>query len=255
MAIFIILLIFICLSVGLALFFIHNDKGEKEPIGALWLAVGLGFLGAVAALFLELFLLPKRDLMPGASLSSLFLGSMGVGIIEEACKFWPLAAFLYKKDYFNEHTDGVLYFALAGIGFGLPENIIYTITLGSKAGLDRVILTPFFHAATTGMVGYFLAKHKFAKKPLSTFILPVVVAMALHGLYDFGLLSTVNIYAVMSLFITFGMSAALFVFFLRAVESDQKLGLSAVGHNNFCRTCGWPNPQHNLYCTHCGKNA
>jgi hypothetical protein len=74
-------------------------------------------------------------------------------------------------------------------------------------------------------------------------------------LYDFGLAAGSGLYIIMSLSITFGVSAGLFVLFLKANQHDQDKGISAVGHNAFCRSCGTPNPKHNLYCAHCGKNA
>jgi hypothetical protein len=79
--------------------------------------------------------------------------------------------------------------------------------------------------------------------------------MVLHGLYDFGLSSGSMLYATGSLMITLGIAGGLFVAFLRAQEHDQDLGLSVVGHNAFCRSCGCPNPRHHLYCVRCGKNA
>jgi RsiW-degrading membrane proteinase PrsW (M82 family) len=180
---------------------------------------------------------------------------MLVGVIEESCKFLPLAALLYGRRYFNEHTDGVIYFALAGLGFGLPENIIYTLQDGTRAGWTRVFLTPIFHAATTGMVGYFLAKKKIGHRSILFVIMAFACAVVLHGIYDFGLLSGTPFYNDLSVAITLCLSGNLFLLFYRATAHDQDLGLSVVGHNSFCRSCGWPNPRHHLYCVHCGKNA
>ena len=252
---FVLLLVFILIAAGLARYFIANDHGEKEPIGALWLALGFGFAGGIAAAIIEGLLIPLKDLTPGASLGILLVASLGVGIIEEAAKFIPLSLFLYPKRYFNEHTDGVIYFALAGLGFGLPENILYTIQYGSSTGLSRVILTPFFHAAITGMVGYFLIKGKIAGRSRSWTWGILGLAMLLHGLYDFGLTSGVALYGVLSITLTLTLSILIFVFYARATELDQREGLSAVGHNAFCRSCGSPNPEHKLYCSRCGKRA
>lgn len=255
MTLFLVLLVFIGASALLAWFLISHDHGEKEPISALWIAVGFGFAGAVAASFIEGWLLSSDKLQPPAPQTSILLGAMIIGAIEEACKFVPLAVYIYKKRYFNEHTDGVIYFALAGLGFGLPENILYTLQFGSGTGMWRLLLTPMFHAATMAMVGYFLASNKLAGKPLYA-IWPILgIAMILHGLYDFGLLSNSNLFALMSLIITFGLSAGLFVLFLKANQQDQAAGLSVVGHNAYCRSCGYPNPDRSLYCEHCGKNA
>ena len=50
---FILILIFIVLAVALVVFLLRNDRGEKKPVSALWVAAGFGFLGAIAAAFIE----------------------------------------------------------------------------------------------------------------------------------------------------------------------------------------------------------
>jgi len=255
MTIFIFFLVFIGIATGLAWFLIFHDHGEKEPIGALWIALALGLFAALPAVLLERSLLHLQPNNLSPQLTQLGLNTLGVGVIEEACKFLPLAFFIYKRRYFNEHTDGVIYFALAGLGFGLPENILYTAQFGSSAGFARIILTPFFHAATTAIVGYYLARGKMRGRSVIWVALPLVLMMLLHGLYDFGLMSNKSVFAMMSVGITFALSGALFVLFLKAQELDQDMGISTIGHNSFCRSCGCPNPEHHLYCTHCGKNA
>ena len=256
MSLFIILVTFTLISCGLAWYFIVHDRGEREPIGALWAAAGLGLVGGVGAAILENVVLPLGNLQPGTALGALLVAALGVGIIEEGCKFIPLATFLYHKRYFNEHTDGVIYFAIAGLGFGLPENILYSLQFGAGVGLARVVLTPFFHAATTGIVGYFLAKGKLAGYAwYKTVPLALGAVMILHGMYDFGLASGVQWLVGLSLLITLSVSVSLFIFFSKAIGLDQARGLSAVGTNNFCRTCGQPNPGHGLYCVRCGNHA
>ncbi|PIZ63601.1 hypothetical protein COY17_00460 [Candidatus Saccharibacteria bacterium CG_4_10_14_0_2_um_filter_52_9] len=255
MTLFLVVLVFITLAVGLVWFLIAHDRGEKEPIAALWMAAGLGLVGALLAGWLEGRLVSIDNLLPNTPHGALLATALGVGAIEEFCKFVPLALVIYKRRYFNEHTDGVIYFALAGLGFGLPENILYTLQFGTKTGLTRLFLTPLFHAATTGTVGYFLAKRKLAGKPVLGIVVPLAVVMVLHGLYDFGLASGTLAYAIGALFVTLGTSAGLFMLFMRAGARDQFVGISAVGHNAYCRSCGFANPQHHLYCVHCGKNA
>ncbi len=255
MALFILLLLFVGIAVCLTWFLVAHDRGEKEPIGMLWIAAALGLVGAIAASFIEGSFLDAKDLQPLVGLPTLAGSALAIGVIEESCKFIPLALLLYRKRYFNEHTDGVIYFALAGLGFGVPENILYTLQFGASAGIGRVILTPFFHAAITAIVGYFLVKRKLAGLTPWGIIVPLGVAMILHGLYDFGLSSGRAPFAILSVAIAMGLSTALFVLYVRASDMDQDRGLSAVGHNSFCRSCGFPNPKHHLYCIHCGKHA
>lgn len=250
-----IFLAFIGIAVGLTWFFLAHDRGEKEPVGALWIAVGFGLLGGIAAAILEVTLLGVSDSLEGHLSWALFGRMLSVGVIEEACKFLPLALFLYKKRYFNEHTDGIIYFALAGFGFGLPENIMYTLAYGGSAGLVRIFLTPFFHAATTAMVGYYLAKGKISKQGWSLAIPALLIAMTVHGIYDFSAASGSIGFAFLSFGISLGVSGSLFVFYAVATNQDQRHGLSAIGTNNFCRSCGYPNPSHTLYCSNCGRYA
>ncbi len=255
MLLFVLILTFIAVAIGLAWFLISHDRGQKEPVAALWMATGFGIAAGLIAGLLETHLVSADSLTIGSPTSTMLIAALAVGAIEEACKFLPLAFVIYKRKYFNEHTDGVIYFALAGLGFGVPENILYTVQYGTKAGMMRVLLTPFFHAATTGVVGYFLVKRKLDGKSPWGAALPLFAVMILHGLYDYGLLAGGLIHTAVALVITLGMSIALFLVFLRANELDQDAGLSAVGHNAFCRSCGCPNPHHHLYCVHCGKNA
>ena len=255
MAIYLLIIGFIGIAGGLAWYLLANDRGEKEPIGPLWLAVGFGLAGGVAAAFIEASFVSTENLQGGAALGAVFGAAMAVGLIEELCKFLPLGAWLYRKRYFNEHTDGVIYFALAGLGFGLPENILYTLQFGAQAGLGRVLLTPFFHAAITGTVGYFLVRQKLNRRPLYMVSVPLVSAIVLHGLYDFGLASGRPWLMAGSIVITLLLSGGIFVLFLRAGQLDQDEGKSAVGHNAFCRSCGQPNPKHHLYCVRCGNYA
>jgi RsiW-degrading membrane proteinase PrsW (M82 family) len=255
MLVFALLLIFVAIAAALAWFLIAHDRGAKEPVYALWAAAGLGLAGAAGAGLLESRLINSDNLLTGMPLGTIMTAALAVGIIEEICKFVPAAVFIYKRPFFNEHTDGIIYFALAGLAFGLPENILYTLQYGKSAGLARLLLTPIFHAAVTGTVGYYLAKAKLSGRSAWNVLPALAGAIVLHAIYDFGLVSGNKLYAVFSLAITLGISIALFMLYADATDRDQALGISAAGHNGFCRSCGRPNPRHYLYCVYCGKNA
>jgi RsiW-degrading membrane proteinase PrsW (M82 family) len=251
---YLVIVTFLAIAGSFALYLVKRDKGEREPVGALWKAFGLGVLGLVAAAFIEYRLLPDPSIVV-LTLPKLAAVSLGIGAIEELVKSLPLALLLYRKRYFNEHTDGVIYFALVGLGFGLPENILYTLQEGPKTGLGRVILTPLFHAATTAIIGYALARVKIDHVSKWRFVGAVLAAIFLHGLYDFGLFSHSGLLTLLSIAVTAALTVGVFALFMRSKHLDEQQGLSVVGHNSFCRSCGHPNPKHNLYCTHCGNRA
>jgi RsiW-degrading membrane proteinase PrsW (M82 family) len=254
MALFAIIITFLALAGGFAWYLVKRDQGEHEPIGALWMAFGLGCLGLLVAAGLELLVLPDVT-APQTGLVTLGWAALAIGIIEESCKLLPVLIFLYHKRYFNEHTDGVIYFALAGLGFGLPENIMYTFQFGAKTGVARLLMTPLFHAATTGLIGYAIARHKLDRTAMLQVYGALACVIGVHALYDFGLFSRIPIFVLLSVMIALALGAGLFLLYLHARSLDQQQGLSAVGHNSFCRSCGHANPKHNLYCSHCGKRA
>ncbi|MHB1865211.1 MAG: PrsW family intramembrane metalloprotease [Candidatus Saccharimonadales bacterium] len=255
MLVYFLIILFIALSAGLVAFLLKNDRGAKEPAVDLWFAAGIGLAAAIVSAIVENLFIPVNSVKVGAPLTSLITSFLVVAVIEETLKFLPLALFVYPRKFFNEHTDGIIYFAIVGLGFGLPENILYTLQFGAKAGAGRLLMTPFFHAAITSVVGYNLAKAKLAKKnPLS--IWPVfILAIALHALYDFGLSSGTNLFVFISVTITLALSANFFYLYFKASDKDEDLGLATAGHNKYCRSCGSNNHNHYLYCTNCGQRA
>ena len=254
MAQYLVIVTFLALAVGFAWYLIKRDQGESEPVYALWAAFGFGALGVVVAGILEFVLLADPS-DPTQTISSLVWLSLAIAVIEEICKFVLVAWYLYGKRYFNEHTDGVIYFALAGLGFGLPENILYTFQFGASAGVARIIMTPLFHAATTALIGYALTRVKLDQARRRSFAWMVLIVIGLHALYDFGLFSQSPLFVLLSIMITVGLAIGVFLLFLHARSLDQLKGLSRVGNNAFCRSCGTANPEHKLYCSHCGNRA
>ncbi len=113
-------------------------------------------------------------------------------------------------------------------------------------------MTPFFHAAITGLVGYFLIRRKLAGKSAIGIVGPLAAAMLLHGLYDFGLASGRGLFQAVSVAITLVRPSPCLLVLHAPTDLDEDAGLSAHGHNAFCRACGFPNPRHYLYCTQCG---
>lgn len=238
-------------------YLILRDRGPKEPPKILLLAGVLGALGFGLALLIEKFLLPDSLVTNPHSLStgSLAANSFLVGVIEEGCKSLPLALFIFRKGYFNEVTDGIIYFGISGMVFGVMEDIGYALSLGPAAGIGKIVTGPYIHAGFCVLFGWMLARRKVVKAPWIFVAFGIISAMVLHGLYDFGLFYAHVWTILLSLCITIGVNVGIFVFYHLAEQTDASLGLSAVGNNYYCRSCGRPNPKRFLYCPYCGNRT
>lgn len=233
------LLFVIGLQIAFASFFIyyviHNDRGQKEPKAGIGAAIGFGILALVITSAAKMLLktLPGlsevTDLNPIAiqtgalDVTYLFLAAMLIGVIEETAKALPLALFIYKKPYFNELTDGILYFGITGIVFGLVESMYYTLMFGADVGLMRVIITPFLHAGFSMWFGYALARYKLRIGGLTTVMLAFVGSMFLHGLYDFGLFTKSTELIIGSLVLALSLNIGVFLMYRHAQKIDTKL--------------------------------
>ncbi|MGZ6005125.1 MAG: PrsW family intramembrane metalloprotease [Candidatus Saccharimonadales bacterium] len=241
------ILLFAGTSAFLVWFLLHGDRGSKEPRSALVGAFGFGLVACVFAIWAELFL-PNPG-SPLLSIKTLLLVSLAVGIIEESAKFVPLALFIRNKTYFNEHSDGVIYFAIVGLTFGLVENLSYLLfynhRLGGSqlTGIFRLIILFFFHAASTGIVGYYLAKAKLHKKSIWQPVIALMILMVVHGGYDFMFFYTAHAYLtnpylsgdaaalvvmamVGGLIISALLNTFLFLYYGRARQWDYSVGLA-----------------------------
>ena len=245
----IVVLIFALLNIVLAVYLVKNERGPKKPVIGLLAASLFGVFSLIIGIIIESFAVTISDTAP------LRLGdALHVGIIEEAAKFLPLALFIRRKPYFDEVTDGIIYFGIVGMSFGFFENAGYTLMYGVSAGIARLILTPLFHTATTAIIGYFFARWKLKLAPLKSVILAFTAIVLLHAAYDYFLSGEHALLVLISLVITFGLDIYFFVFYNRAVGEDRKLGLSLYGPNRYCTNCGRPNPQRSRFCSFCGNH-
>lgn len=263
----IVIIIQVCIAIFFIRYVIRHDRGSKEPRQGLRAAIGFGFLSIVLVLILSEVLgrlpvigqviAPDRQLIEagGYPMGFVFLAMMSVGIIEEAAKALPLAIYIWKKPYFNELTDGLFYFGITGVIFSVTESILYTLQYGGAIGVMRIIITPFLHTGFAMWFGYFLARRKITGTGTWKVPAALVFAMFLHGLYNFGLASKNTGYILVSLAIALGLNIGVFVLYRYAQKRDSTMMLSADGINTFCRSCGQANPDHNLYCEHCGQRT
>jgi len=173
------------------------DRHEKEPG---WLLLGALLWGGVVATFASLIL----NTLGGEVLRALFgpqLGGKLTGpfvapVVEETSKgLAVLLIFLLWRGEFTNTLDGIVYGALAGLGFAATENILYFARAareGGAAGLAvtfifRAILGGFGHSVYTACTGAGLGYLRESRHP-ARFVAPFLgygCAMFLHFLWNF----------------------------------------------------------------------
>jgi protease PrsW len=116
-------------------------------------------------------------------------------IVEESAKAIILfVIFFWKKDEFDGVIDGIVYAALAALGFAMTENIQYygKAALGGGGVLTvtlfiRGALAPFSHPLFTSMTGIGLGLSRQSTNQVVKFITPVLglmMAMAMHSIWN-----------------------------------------------------------------------
>lgn len=135
------------------------DRFEKEPVWLLALTFLWGSLVAtMVALFLQSFL--AVGLMSMGAVGDQIMVSVVAPMTEEAFKgLAPLGVLLLFKREIDDPLDGLIYGAVAGLGFGFVENLFYlvgAVAEGVSPGLVFVMRNLFLglmHGVFTGFTG------------------------------------------------------------------------------------------------------
>ena len=216
----------VLLVIWLISYLLRRDKGTKEPGAALFYAGLVGVFAVIIGGILELFIIPATALpVPGQpavhiGVVTIILGCLAIGVIEELSKALPLKRFIVKKSYFNEVSDGIIYFGITGLIFGALENVMYALTYGTTVGLDRAITIPFMHAGFTSIIGYAIARQKVLGLPKRVVTAGFVTAIGLHAVYDFGLFYNHTLSRLSSLGLTVVINLLIFWLYKRARRTD-----------------------------------
>lgn len=180
-----VIMLAVMMSLGLIYYLLNQDGGPAEPVWAIVAALAIGCAAAQVAGVINGYLVPFSDNQI-TSLSSALLIGIIPGIYEEILKFIPMSFFVSSQRFFRAYSDGVVYFSLSGLAFGLLENIDYTVQMGASVGLQRLLTLLFFHAATSGIYGFYFVRARAEKK--GTLAVKMVLLLVLsHAVYNFSL--------------------------------------------------------------------
>lgn len=171
-------------------FFYRRDRLEPEPKHLVLQMVILGGLLAAAIgipVVEGLFDVPGW-LSSSSAWAQLLGGFFIVGMVQEFLKYAAVRFTIYYASDFDEAIDGIIYTTAVAIGFAVVLNISFVVGSGGVnlgSGAIRIVLTTLAQASFAGIVGYFLGRMKFEKRPLWWMPLGLTIAAALNSLFYF----------------------------------------------------------------------
>jgi RsiW-degrading membrane proteinase PrsW (M82 family) len=170
------------------------DRYDREPVWLLLLVFVWGAIGAVTLSLVgnTVALVPLTWVLGSAA--AMHTGAVLVApLVEEPTKAMVLPLVLRSR-HFDNATDGFVYGAAAGLGFGMTENFLYFVGGAAEgdvlAWAATVVIRTFFsavmHATASSVVGAFLGWAMFRRWParLLAGATGLSIAMGLHGLWN-----------------------------------------------------------------------
>lgn len=173
------------------------DRYEGEP---LWMLSTAFFWGALIAAFFAFLLNTTTGLIVGlladsANAGEAFAAVISAPIVEETGKASILFIFFFwKKDEFDGVVDGIVYAAMAGLGFAMTENILYYGNAAAQSGgiltatvIVRGFFAPFSHPLFTSLTGIGLGLSRQSNNMAVKVLTPIVgllMAIFMHSIWN-----------------------------------------------------------------------
>jgi protease PrsW len=174
------------------------DRYEAEPF---WMLATAFFWGALVAVFIAFLLNTVSGVAVALMTNSMRAGRtfgavISAPIVEESAKALILLIFFFwKKDEFDGVIDGIVYAAMAGLGFAMTENIQYygrAVMEGGGGGLTLVFilrgaLAPFSHPMFTSLTGIGLGLARQSRSSAIKWIAPpfgLMAAISMHSIWN-----------------------------------------------------------------------
>lgn len=174
------------------------DRYEAEPF---WMLATAFFWGALVAVFFAFLINTVSGVAVALVTNSMRAGRtfgavISAPIVEESAKALILLIFfLWKKDEFDGVIDGIVYAAMAGLGFAMTENIQYYGRAVMEGGgntltlvfILRGALAPFSHPMFTSFTGIGLGLARQSRNTAIKFIAPplgLLAAISMHSIWN-----------------------------------------------------------------------
>ncbi|HEY9583219.1 MAG TPA: PrsW family glutamic-type intramembrane protease [Candidatus Paceibacterota bacterium] len=188
-------------------FWLKEDSKRPEPRNLLILSF---FCGALAVIFvLPLQALSNKLLSPGLVLL------LAWATIEELAKLGVAFAVDFRKRTYDEPVDSMIYLVTVALGFAAFENVLFLFKSMSESGVNISIITAsmrfigatLLHVFSSAILGGFMALGycKSRRQKFVYLLAGILVASALHTLFNFFIMNEVIIEGTGNILAVFAM--------------------------------------------------
>lgn len=182
------------------MFFLREDKLPESNR----MILKIFFFGMLATIPVALIELGFSQQIANWNLPPLLLqiiyAFLGIALVEELAKYLIVKKKVLSNPEFDEPIDVVLYMIVSALGFAALENIFLFLPLNNfqpfffetviSTFVLRLVSATFLHALVSALIGYHMALAFCQPKKRFKFLLRgIVLAVGLHGLYDFSIMS------------------------------------------------------------------
>ena len=172
-------------------FYLRRDVGPEPKLMILKIFC-YGMLATIPAIFLETAIFGEFSKLNFSS-SVIFILNifLGVALVEESLKFLAVKFGVLKNPEFDEPIDAMIYMITAALGFAAVENVLILLNLKPLSeifgvSLFRFLGATFLHTLSSGICGFFIGLSFFNTKGRGKLVsLGLVLAILLHGFYNF----------------------------------------------------------------------
>lgn len=197
-----------------------TERYNKES----WVVILFTFIwGATLAAGMALL----TETMIGLHIANFFLLSVVFApIIEESFKPLVLRILKHKID---EIEDGLIYGAVAGLGFAATENLIWGTRFWNEGFLVilclfylRTVSTSLMHASATALTGYGYSNLLIRKRPILSILPYYLLAIAAHGIFNLFAYSALFIHRISGVVMAAVFAVALLLFIRKKIQLLDK---------------------------------
>ena len=175
----------------------YGDPTRREPFVTLAATFVLSMLFASFAGVINTVLGPVFELAGLLGVVAFFF--LVVGPVEEFVKWLAIRVYAYRTDAFQSIIDGVVYGAVAGVGFAAIENLIFIVTgfleardaagiapttAATSIAAQRFLVGPG-HVVFSAWAGFYLGLAKFNPENRGPIVVKgLLIAAFIHALYN-----------------------------------------------------------------------